>query len=51
MRASVPDGLGVDLIGQIWSKSPDVWTAEFGDEVVDLITEAVELENIYTHES
>ena len=50
MRASVPDGFGLNLIKQIWSENPGVWTAEFGDEVVDLITEAVELENIYTQE-
>ena len=46
MRASVLDGLGVDLIKQIWSENPSVWTDEFGDEVVDLITEALELERI-----
>jgi hypothetical protein len=28
------------------SENPRVWTDEFGDEVVDLITEAVELEKI-----
>ena len=46
MRASVLDDLGVDLIKQSWSENPSVWTDEFGDEVVDLITEAVELESI-----
>ena len=46
MRASVLGGLGVDLIKQIWSENPNVWTDEFGDEVVDLITETVELERI-----
>ena len=46
MRASVLDGFGVDLIKQIWAENPGVWTDEFGDEVVDLITEAVELEKI-----
>jgi len=29
------------------SENPRVWTDEFGDEVVDLITEAVELEKIH----
>lgn len=28
MCASVPDGFGVDLINQIWSKHPGVWTDE-----------------------
>ena len=46
MRASVLDSLGVDLVKQIWSENPSVRTDEFGDEVVDLITEAVELESI-----
>ena len=47
MRASVLDGFGVNLIEQIWSENPGVWTAEFGDEVVDLITEAVELRKLH----
>lgn len=46
MRALVLDGFGVDFIKQIWSENPRVWIDEFGDEVVDLITEAVELEKI-----
>jgi len=46
MRASVLDGFDVDFIKQIWSENPREWTDEFGDEVVDLITEAVELEKI-----
>jgi len=50
MRASVLDGFGVDFIKQICRRIPGVWTDEFGDEVVDLITEAVELEN-YTYEA
>jgi len=45
MRASVLDGFGVDFIKQICRRIPG-WTDEFGDEVVDLITEAVELEKI-----
>jgi len=36
-------GFGVDLIDQIRTENPGVWTDEFGEEVVDLITEAVEL--------
>ena len=46
MRASVLDGFGVDLIKQIRSENSSVWIDEFGDQVVDLITEAVELEKI-----
>jgi len=30
---------------------PGAWTDEFGDEVVDLITEAVELGDVYTYEA
>jgi ribonucleoside-diphosphate reductase beta chain len=44
-------GFGVDLINQIRTENPGVWTEEFGDEVVDLIAEAVELEKIYAHEA
>ncbi|WP_255171790.1 ribonucleotide-diphosphate reductase subunit beta [Natrononativus amylolyticus] len=44
-------GFGVDLIDQIRTENPGVWTDEFGDEVVDLITEAVELEKIYAYEA
>jgi ribonucleotide reductase beta subunit family protein with ferritin-like domain len=51
MCASVPDGFGVDLINRIWSENPGVGTDEFGDEVVDLITEAVELEKTYSYEA
>jgi ribonucleoside-diphosphate reductase beta chain len=44
-------GFGVDLVNQIRTENPGVWTDEFGDEVVDLITEAVELEKIYAYEA
>ncbi|WP_251341630.1 ribonucleotide-diphosphate reductase subunit beta [Haloplanus halophilus] len=44
-------GFGVDLINQIRSENPGVWTEEFGREVTDLVTEAVELERIYAHEA
>ncbi|MFB6173161.1 MAG: ribonucleotide-diphosphate reductase subunit beta, partial [Halobacteriales archaeon] len=33
-------GFGVDLINQIRRENPGVWTDDFGEEVVDLITEA-----------
>jgi len=44
-------GFGVDLINQIRTENPDAWTAAFGDEVRDLLTEAVELEKLYAHEA
>ncbi|RZH67834.1 ribonucleotide-diphosphate reductase subunit beta [Natrinema altunense] len=44
-------GFGIDLINQIRAEHPDAWTDEFGDEVIDLITEAVELEEIYAYEA
>jgi ribonucleoside-diphosphate reductase beta chain len=44
-------GFGVDLINQIRRENPDVWTDEFGEEVVGLITEAVELEQIYAYQA
>jgi ribonucleoside-diphosphate reductase beta chain len=44
-------GFGVDLTNQIRSENPEVWTDEFGEEVVGLITEAVELEQIYAREA
>ncbi|MFC4359138.1 ribonucleotide-diphosphate reductase subunit beta [Halobium salinum] len=42
---------GVDLIGQIRTENPGVWTDAFGEEVVELILEAVELEQIYAREA
>ncbi len=44
-------GFGIDLVSEIRSENPDVWTASFGDEVIDLVTEAVELEKIYAREA
>jgi len=40
-------GFGVDLINQIRAERPGVWTDAFGEEVTDLIVEAVELEQLY----
>ncbi|MFB6119560.1 MAG: ribonucleotide-diphosphate reductase subunit beta [Halobacteriaceae archaeon] len=40
-------GFGVDLIDQIRTENPGVWTPAFEAEVRDLITEAVELEQVY----
>ncbi|MGM0591857.1 MAG: ribonucleotide-diphosphate reductase subunit beta [Halobacteriota archaeon] len=44
-------GFGVDLIDQIRAENPGVWTPAFETEVVDLVTEAVELEKIYAYEA
>jgi len=44
-------GFGVDLIDQIRTENPGVWTDEFDSEVIDLIEEAVELEQIYAREA
>ncbi|WEL22270.1 ribonucleotide-diphosphate reductase subunit beta [Halorhabdus sp. BNX81] len=44
-------GFGVDLIDQIRTEHPGVWTDEFDSEVIDLIEEAVELEQIYAREA
>lgn len=44
-------GFGVDLIDQIRTENPGVWTDEFDSEVIDLIKEAVELEQIYAREA
>jgi ribonucleoside-diphosphate reductase beta chain len=44
-------GFGVDLINQIRAENPSVWTEAFEREVIDLVTEAVDLERIYAHEA
>ena len=44
-------GFGVDLIDQIRTETPGIWTDAFESEVVELITEAVELEQIYAREA
>ncbi|USZ70874.1 ribonucleotide-diphosphate reductase subunit beta [Natronosalvus halobius] len=44
-------GFGVDLINQLRREHPGAWTDDFGEEVVDLITRAVELERVYAHEA
>src|SRR5699024_3422721 len=43
-------GFGVDLINTIRTET-DAWTADFGEEVRDLITEAVVLERRYAREA
>ena len=44
-------GFGVDLVNQIRTENPGVWTDEFEAEMAELIAEAVELEKIYAHEA
>ncbi|SIR80127.1 ribonucleoside-diphosphate reductase beta chain [Haladaptatus litoreus] len=44
-------GFGIDLINEIRAENPGIWTDDFGGEVIDLITEAVELEKIYAYEA
>jgi ribonucleoside-diphosphate reductase beta chain len=44
-------GFGVDLVNQIRTENPGVWTDDFEAEMAELITEAVELEKIYAHEA
>lgn len=44
-------GFGVDLINQIRAEHPGVWTEAFGAEVIELITEAVALEQVYAYEA
>ncbi|AXG09313.1 ribonucleotide-diphosphate reductase subunit beta [Haloplanus rubicundus] len=44
-------GFGVDLIDQIRAENPGVWTEAFEAEVIDLVTDAVELEQLYAHEA
>jgi len=44
-------GFGVDLIDQIRTENPGVWTDDFEAEVRDLITEAVDLEQLYAREA
>lgn len=44
-------GFGVDLINQIRTENPTVWTDDFSVEIIDLMTDAVELEKIYAYEA
>lgn len=44
-------GFGVDLTNQIRQEHPGVWTDAFEQEVTDLVTEAVGLEQIYAREA
>ena len=42
---------GIDVINQIKIENPHVWTAEFQQEIRDMITEATELEIKYAHDT
>ncbi|WP_254272581.1 ribonucleotide-diphosphate reductase subunit beta [Haloarcula marina] len=44
-------GFGVDLVNQIRAERPAVWTEAFEEEIVALVTEAVDLEHIYAYEA
>jgi len=44
-------GFGVDLVEAIRAERPGAWTDAFEDEVIELIDEAVDLEQIYAHEA
>lgn len=48
---SVHLAFGCDLINTIKAEYPEVWTPEFKEEVVDLISQAVELEKRYAHDA
>jgi len=42
---------GCDLINTIKTENPDVWTAEFQKQIIDLIIQAVKLESEYAYEA
>ncbi|NBC46732.1 MAG: ribonucleotide-diphosphate reductase subunit beta [Gammaproteobacteria bacterium] len=42
---------GIDVINQIKIENPHLWTAEFKQELVDMIRDAVQLEADYAHET
>ena len=42
---------GIDVINQIKIENPHLWTAEFQQEMVDLIREAVEIETQYARDT
>ncbi len=44
---SIHLNFGIDLINGIKEENPEVWTADFKSEIVDLIKEAVKLESRY----
>ena len=42
---------GIDVINQIKIENPHLWTAEFKQELIDMIRDAVQLEANYAHET
>ncbi|MEM9293804.1 MAG: ribonucleotide-diphosphate reductase subunit beta [Acidobacteriota bacterium] len=42
---------GCDLINTIKTENPEIWTAEFKSEIVDLVTQSVTLEQRYAHDA
>ena len=42
---------GIDVINQIKIENPHLWTAGFQDEIIRLITDAVEIEIQYAHDT
>ncbi len=42
---------GCDLINTILAENPEIWTRDFKDEIVDLIKQAVVLEQRYAHDA
>jgi ribonucleoside-diphosphate reductase beta chain len=42
---------GIDVINQIKIENPDIWTAEFQQEMIDLVKEGVELEYQYAKDT
>lgn len=42
---------GIDLINQIKAENPHLWTADFQNEIVDLIKQAVDLEYRYAQDT
>ena len=48
---SMHTNFGMDMINMIIQENPHLWTAEFQQEVIGAIKEAVELEIAYAHDS
>lgn len=48
---SMHTNFGVDVINTIIQENPHLWTAEFQQEIIEAIKEAVELEIAYAHDS
>ena len=42
---------GIDVINQIKIENPHLWTAEFQEEIKDMIREATDLEIRYAHDT